>query len=129
LNNLGTFLSGLGRREQALAPAEEATGIYRRLAEANPDAYLPDLANSLWAYGLVCVNVKANYAQALEAVTEAINIYEPLVRHLPQVFVGPMYSACRTLTDVLDGLGRAEEATELRQQLDEAADGGRATPR
>jgi hypothetical protein len=34
-------------------------GAYHRLAEANPDAYLPDLAMSLWAYGWVCVNVKA----------------------------------------------------------------------
>ncbi|MFC8849729.1 tetratricopeptide repeat protein, partial [Micromonospora sp. NPDC057141] len=47
LSNLGAFLSGLGRREQALAPAEEAVLIRRRLAEANPDAYLPDLAMSL----------------------------------------------------------------------------------
>jgi hypothetical protein len=48
-------LSELGRRKEALAPAEEATGIYRRLAEANPGAYLPDLAMSLWAYAWVCV--------------------------------------------------------------------------
>ncbi|GID30949.1 hypothetical protein [Paractinoplanes brasiliensis] len=39
-------LANAGRQEQALASAEEATGIYRRLAAANPDAYLPDLAGS-----------------------------------------------------------------------------------
>ncbi|WFE25426.1 tetratricopeptide repeat protein [Solwaraspora sp. WMMD791] len=124
LNNLGNILSELGRREQALAPAEEATGIYRRLAVANPDAYLPNLAMSLWAYGWVCVNVKANYAEALESVTEAISLYEPLVSQLPQMFAGQLFSAYRTLADVLDGLGRTEEAAELRQQLDEAASGG-----
>jgi hypothetical protein len=51
LNNLGTFFSEVGRREEALAPAEEAVTIYRCLAEANPAAYLPDLAMSLAAQG------------------------------------------------------------------------------
>ncbi|MFB9238338.1 tetratricopeptide repeat protein, partial [Plantactinospora siamensis] len=125
--NLGNRLSGLGRREQALTPAEEAVRIWRRLAEANPDACLPDLAMSLWAYGWVCVNVKANYVEALESVTEAISLYEPLVRQLPQVFAGQLLSAYRTLADVLDGLGRTEEAAELRQQLDEAAGSGTGT--
>ena len=41
------MLSELGRREEALAPTEEATGIRRRLVEANPAAYLPDLARGL----------------------------------------------------------------------------------
>jgi hypothetical protein len=79
------------------------------------------------------VNVKANYAQALEAVTEAINLYEPLVRQLPQMFAGHPFSAYRTLTDVLDGLGLSHghgrtEAAELRHQLEEAAGGGPVTP-
>jgi hypothetical protein len=34
MNNLGAFLSELGRREQAPAPIEEAVAIRRRLAEA-----------------------------------------------------------------------------------------------
>ncbi|WP_198166860.1 hypothetical protein, partial [Micromonospora rifamycinica] len=62
---------------EALVPSEEAVSIRRRLAEANPAAYLPDLAMSLWAYGWVCVNVKANFVEALEATTEAITIYGP----------------------------------------------------
>ncbi|WP_050777811.1 tetratricopeptide repeat protein [Micromonospora sp. ATCC 39149] len=120
LNNLGTVLSGLGRRQEALAPAEEATGIYRRLAEVNPDAYLPYLAMSLWAYAWVCVNVQANLPQALESVAEAIGLYQPLAQQLPQLFAGRLLAAYRTLADVLDGLGRADEATELRRQLAEA---------
>nr|WP_221382465.1 tetratricopeptide repeat protein [Actinoplanes polyasparticus] len=121
LNNFGSRLSEMGRREQALATAEEAVTIRRRLAEAHPDAHLPHLAMSLWAYGWVCVNVPANYAEALKSITEAISLYEPLGRRLPEMFSGQLFSACRTLADVLDGLGRTEEATNLRQQLDEAA--------
>lgn len=41
LNNLGNCLGELGRREDALNAANEATDIYRRLAAARPDAFLP----------------------------------------------------------------------------------------
>ena len=41
------MLSALGRREEALKAAEEAVGHYRALAEARPDAFIPDLALSL----------------------------------------------------------------------------------
>ena len=71
--------------------------MYRRLAEANPDAYLPALAMALWAYGWVCVNVKANYAQALESVTKAISVYKPLAEQLPEVFVRHLFSTYRTM--------------------------------
>jgi hypothetical protein len=46
-NNLGGRLSDLGRREEALAAAQEAVDIRRRVAAARPDAFLPDLAMSL----------------------------------------------------------------------------------
>lgn len=45
-------LANVGRREQALAAAEEAVRICRGLAEANPDAYRPDLAASLTNLGI-----------------------------------------------------------------------------
>jgi hypothetical protein len=109
---------------RALAPAEEATGIYRRLAEANPAAYLPSLAMSLWAYAWVCVNVEADMPGALAAVQESISLYQPLAQKLPQVFAGQLYSAYRTLAAVLDRLGRTGEAAELRRQLDRATGTG-----
>jgi hypothetical protein len=37
----GPYLSELGRREEALAAAEEAAGIYRALAQARPAAFVP----------------------------------------------------------------------------------------
>ena len=37
LNNLGVRISALGRREQALAVAEEVTAIHRELARTRPD--------------------------------------------------------------------------------------------
>ena len=44
LNNLGDRLSDLGRREEALAAAQEAVDLYRGLAAARPDAFTVDLS-------------------------------------------------------------------------------------
>ncbi|MBT8227543.1 MAG: tetratricopeptide repeat protein, partial [Dactylosporangium sp.] len=52
LNNLGNRLSEAGRREEALAPTQEAVTIRRRLAEASPGAFLSDLAGSLNNLGI-----------------------------------------------------------------------------
>ena len=46
LNNLGSMLSDLGDREGALDAARESSEIYRKLAEAHPEAFLPDVATS-----------------------------------------------------------------------------------
>ena len=47
LNNLSIRLADAGRRDEALAAITEAVDIRRRLAAANPAAFLPDLAMSL----------------------------------------------------------------------------------
>jgi hypothetical protein len=46
-NNAANYLSSLGRREEALAAAQEAVQIRRELAGARPEAFRPDLAASL----------------------------------------------------------------------------------
>jgi len=120
LNNLGNRLSELGRRAEALGRAGEAVTIRRRLAAENPAAYRPDLAGALRAYAWVCVNVKDNFPEALNAVTEAIGIYEPLAGRLPQKFAAELFGAYQTFADVLEGLGRTDQADDLRRQLDEA---------
>ena len=47
LSDLSTCLADLGRQAEALATIEEAVAIWRELARARPDAYLPDLSTSL----------------------------------------------------------------------------------
>ncbi|WP_276328531.1 tetratricopeptide repeat protein [Micromonospora echinospora] len=123
LNNLGMLLSGLGRRHEALAAAEEAAGVYRRLAEVNPAAHLPALAKSLRAHSQMCVDVEANLPQALETIAESIEIYRFLAAQLPQLFKIELIRAYRTLADLLEGLGRRDEADSVRRQLNEAVGG------
>jgi tetratricopeptide (TPR) repeat protein len=52
LSMRGVALSALGRREEALAAAQEAAELYRWLAAQQPDAFLPGLAMSLTNLGI-----------------------------------------------------------------------------
>ena len=63
-NNGAGYLSDLGRREEALAAAQEAVNIRRDLARARPEAFTPDLAMSL--------NNLANVLAALGRREEAL---------------------------------------------------------
>jgi hypothetical protein len=72
------------------------------------------------------VKVKANYAEALKSIMEAISLKSRSRTGCPEMFSGELFSAYRALPDVPDGLGRTEEAINLRQQFDEAASAGQA---
>jgi hypothetical protein len=72
-------LSALGRREDALAAAEEAVRLYRALAAARPDAFTPNLATSL--------SVFADRLEALDRTTDAVPFDEEAVRLLRPYFL------------------------------------------
>src|ERR687896_682723 len=73
LNNQSGRLADLGRREQALAAINEAVEVYQQLAEARPDAFLPDLARSLLVRGMVFSQM-GNLADALSSLSEGLTI-------------------------------------------------------
>ena len=73
LNNLGVKLSELGRREEALAAAQEAVNIRRRLAAERPDAFLPDLASALNNLG-GHLSELGRREDALNAAQEAVEV-------------------------------------------------------
>ena len=50
LNNLANRLAENGRQREALTTAQEATNLYRTLAEHNPAAHTPNLTSSLKTY-------------------------------------------------------------------------------
>ncbi|MEN0064354.1 MAG: hypothetical protein AAGA48_19550 [Myxococcota bacterium] len=88
LTNLGLRLSALGQREAALQATEEAVGLYRPLAEAQPDAFLPDLAGSLWTHGDSLTAMDDRKDDAVEAYGEALTHLVPLARQHPNDFRG-----------------------------------------
>ena len=83
LIDLSNWLSGLGRREEALAAIEEAVAIRRQLAEARPDAFLPDLATSLNNQS-ACLAELGRREEALAAIEEAVTIYRQLAAGPPR---------------------------------------------
>jgi hypothetical protein len=55
--------------------------------------------------------------EALSAAEEACQILLPLARRLPESFMCPLVIAYQAAADILDGLGRDEEAAEIRRNL------------
>ena len=87
LNNLSNHLSDLGRREEALEACQEAVGHYRKLADARPEAFLPDLAMALSNLS-ECLSALGRREEAFEACQEAVDLLFPFAEKLPQAF-GP----------------------------------------
>ncbi|MGH3980952.1 MAG: tetratricopeptide repeat protein, partial [Pseudonocardiaceae bacterium] len=77
LNNLALRLAEVGQRTEALTPAQEAAQLYRRLAEAAPAAYLPNLAASLNNLAGRLAEV-GQRTEALTPAQEAAQLYRRL---------------------------------------------------
>ena len=84
LKGLSNILSGLRRREAALAAAEEARDRYRALAEARPDAFNINLARSLKDLALM-LGALGRHEAALRAAKEAVALYRELARTGPEL--------------------------------------------
>ncbi|MGB4086682.1 tetratricopeptide repeat protein [Methanothrix sp.] len=85
LNDLGNALSALGRRDEALAPAQEAVDIRRKLAHSNPAAFLPDLAMSLGAFGSVLSSLE-QHEKAAGIFAEGLQHIAPFYQEHPDAF-------------------------------------------
>ena len=92
MNNLGHRLSRPGRRDEALAPTDEAVDIYRRLAQANPAAFVPDLARSLNNLGIRLSGLGRG-TRRWPPTDEAVEIRRRLAQANPAAFEPDL--ACR----------------------------------
>jgi len=115
-----------GDRAGALAPANEAVNVYRRLAQANPAAYEPVLAASL--------NNLANHlsetgdrAGALAPATEALNICRRLAQANPAAYEPNLAMSLNNLAaslsetgDRAGALAPANEAVNIYRRLAQA---------
>ncbi|MET8048763.1 tetratricopeptide repeat protein, partial [Streptosporangium sp. NPDC005286] len=123
---LGIRLSHLGDIRGALEPSREAVEVYRRLAEMEPEAYLPGLANSLSNLG-TRLSAVGDIRGALKASWEAVEIYRRLdqanpVAHLPR-FTLSLNNLATQLWEVGDKRRAVElirEVVESYRQLAEA---------
>ncbi len=82
LFSLGTLKLGTGRQAEALAPLEQAVGIQRRLAAADPATDEPELAASLSGLGDLMARAGRS-AEALSALEQAMDIHRRLAVDAP----------------------------------------------
>jgi hypothetical protein len=72
------WLADLGRPEPALTAIEDAVRVYRDLAQARPDAFLPDLAQAMTTLGIHLTDL-ANYDEALATDRHVVKLYLRLI--------------------------------------------------
>jgi tetratricopeptide (TPR) repeat protein len=80
------FLQKHNQDNKAVPFYEEALAIYRTLAQANPQTFLPHLAATLNNLGLLHSN-KKEYKKAEKDFLEALKIYRTLAQANPQTFL------------------------------------------
>ncbi len=111
IGTLGTRLSNLGRREEALAATQEAVDIRRRLAQTRPDAFLQDLASSLNNCGAMFSDL-GRREEALAATQEAVDIRRRLAQTRPDAFLPDLATSISVMSDALAALDRHEGAAQ-----------------
>ncbi len=126
LNNKSVALGDIGDNAGALEAIREAMELYRRLSEANPARYEPDLAMSLNNMS-GCLSDMGDNAKALRAIREAVEIRRRLsesnpARYEPDLAMG-LHNVSNRLSDMGDNAKALEaigEAVEIRRRLSEA---------
>jgi len=116
-------LSALGRREAAVASAEEAVTLYCDLASQRPAAFRPDLAMSLNNLAAMLSDL-GRRESALATAEEAVALYRELASRRPDAFRPDLAVSLNNLANRLSDLGRreaalsaAEEAVTIRREL------------
>jgi tetratricopeptide (TPR) repeat protein len=95
----------LGKREEALAAAQEAVKLYRALAQKSPDAFNPDLARALGVFGTV-LDASGRREEALDSFEEGVRVLEPYCRALPEAYGGLMTFLVEAVKRMKGGSGR-----------------------
>jgi CHAT domain-containing protein len=103
--------------EAALAAYEEAEGLYRSLAAAQPAVYAPDLARTLTNKGNALRGLR-RYEAAVEAYQQALAIYRQLAQQQPQVYAPDMATTLNNLGAALYQLRRFEEAVAAYEEAE-----------
>ena len=111
-NNLGNWLSELGKREEALKATQEAVEIRRGLAKARPDAFLPYLAGSLNNLGNRLSEL-GKREEALKVAQEAVELYQALFLRWPGAFVQNFLISLGTLAHCVEKAGGAPDSNPV----------------
>ncbi len=115
LVNLSNRLGDLKEPEQALAAIEQATAIYRRLADDRPDEFLFNLGVTL-SNESGRLGELHRWAEALDVVEQALAIYDQLAEKHPDEYLPAVAMSLNSLSNCLARLDRPQDALEAARQ-------------
>jgi tetratricopeptide (TPR) repeat protein len=70
---------------EALVSFTEALKIRRKIAQKNPDVFLPDLASTLYGLGMLHAR-QGRVTEARQSIEEALSIYEKFAQRSPEQY-------------------------------------------
>ena len=109
------LLQSFNKIYEAIKHYQEALEIYKRFASANPEAYLPDVADSLNNLAMLQSDL-GRYNEAEEGYLEALKIRQRLASTNPEVYQPKVADTLNNLAILQDDLGRYEEAESTLQK-------------
>ncbi|MCD9187295.1 MAG: tetratricopeptide repeat protein [Pyrinomonadaceae bacterium] len=117
LNNLAVLHRNQNRYDEALREYEESLAIRQKLAETNPQTFLPFVATTL--NNLAILHSDQNrYEEALTEYEEALTIYRKLAETNPQTFLPFVATTLNNLAVLHRNQNRYDEAlTEYEEAL------------
>lgn len=123
LNNLGALQSKKNEFEDAMKSFKEALEIRRKLAQANPQTYLPDVATTLNNLGILQKD-KNEFEDAMKSYKEALEIRRKLAQSNPQAYLPDVAMTLNNLgnlqckkNEFVDALKSYKEALEIYRKL------------
>jgi tetratricopeptide (TPR) repeat protein len=127
MEDMARRLRDVDRREEGLAAIQRAVAIAERLAEANPDKYVPDLAAMLSNLSGQLGHV-GRREEALAAIQRAVAIWVRLAEASPDAYLPDLAASLSDLSQRLGDVGRREEglatvrrAVDIDERLAEAS--------
>jgi tetratricopeptide (TPR) repeat protein len=115
LNRFGIVLSNLGQHKDAYTATQESVNLFRDLARDDPQAFNPDLANSLNNLSSRFRRL-GQHEEALTVAQEAVNMLRKLVQVNPQAFIPDLATSLNSLGLRFGNLERREEALAATQE-------------
>ena len=106
---IGNLYSDTEKYEQAENAYREALQIRKRLAEINPDTYLPDVARTQNNFGTLYSDTE-KYEQAENAYREALQTYKRLAEINPDAYLPNVAATQNNFGNLYRVLGKYQEA-------------------
>jgi len=126
LNNLAVLYRATQRMREAETSYTEALSLRRKLAEANPEAYLPDVAMTLNNLAIL-YRATQRMREAETSYTEALSLYRKLAEANPEAYLPDVAMTLNNLANLYSDTQRMRdaetsytEALSLRRKLAEA---------